>query len=134
MGLFAVRCITRNDLFFAVVTVVIVLGIYCGMCVIDPKLLLLHCAASLCSTTRVYLRSVASGGGRDSSVGIATRYVLDGPGIESRWGEIFRTRPDRPWGPPSLLYNGYRVTLSGVKRPGRGVDHSPHLAPRLKKE
>jgi hypothetical protein len=23
-------------------------------------------------------------------------------------GEIFRTRPDRPWGPPSLLYNGYR--------------------------
>ena len=24
-------------------------------------------------------------GGRDSSVGIATRYGLDGPGIESRW-------------------------------------------------
>jgi hypothetical protein len=24
--------------------------------------------------------------GRDSSVGIATRYGLDGPGIESRWG------------------------------------------------
>jgi hypothetical protein len=24
-------------------------------------------------------------------------------------GEIFRTRPDRPWGPPSLLYNVYRV-------------------------
>ena len=23
-------------------------------------------------------------------------------------GEIFRTRPDRPWGPPSFLYNGYR--------------------------
>ena len=23
--------------------------------------------------------------GRDSSVGIATRYVLDGPGIEFRW-------------------------------------------------
>jgi len=23
-------------------------------------------------------------------------------------GEIFRTCPDRPWGPPSLLYNGYR--------------------------
>jgi hypothetical protein len=26
-------------------------------------------------------------------------------------GEIFHTRPDRPWGPPSLLYNGYRVFL-----------------------
>jgi hypothetical protein len=36
-------------------------------------------------------------------------YGLDGPGIESRWGEIFRPRPDRPWGPPSLLYNGYRL-------------------------
>jgi hypothetical protein len=28
-------------------------------------------------------------------------------------GEIFRTRPDRPWGPPSLLYNGYRVFTGG---------------------
>ena len=28
-------------------------------------------------------------------------------------GEIFRTRPDRPWGPPSLLYNGYRVFPEG---------------------
>jgi hypothetical protein len=37
--------------------------------------------------------------GRDSSVGIATRYWLDGPGIESRWGEIYRTRPNRPLGP-----------------------------------
>ena len=39
-----------------------------------------------------------------------TGYGLGGPGIESRWGsEVFRTRPDRPWCPPSLLYNGYRV-------------------------
>jgi hypothetical protein len=52
--------------------------------------------------------------GRDSSVGIATRYGLEGPGIESRCGrEIFRTRPDRPLGPPSLLYNGYRVFPGG---------------------
>ena len=29
---------------------------------------------------------------RDSSVGIAIRYGLDGPGFESRWGENFRTR------------------------------------------
>jgi len=35
-------------------------------------------------------------GGPGSSVGIATAYGLDGPGIESRWGEIFRTSPDRP--------------------------------------
>jgi len=52
--------------------------------------------------------------GRDGSVGIATRYVLVGLGIESQWGgENFRTRPDRPWGPPSLLYNGYRVFPRG---------------------
>jgi len=63
--------------------------------------------------------------GRDSSIGIATRYGLDGPGTESRWGgEICRTRPDRPWDPPSLLHNGYRV-FTGVKRPGRDVDQPP---------
>jgi hypothetical protein len=28
-------------------------------------------------------------------------------------GKIFRTRPDRPWGPPSLLYDGYRVFRGG---------------------
>jgi hypothetical protein len=28
-------------------------------------------------------------------------------------GAIFRTRPDRPWGPPSLLYDGYRVFPGG---------------------
>ena len=52
---------------------------------------------------------------QDGSVGIATRYAMDGPGIESRWGggEILRNNPDRPWGPPSLLYSGYRVFLWG---------------------
>ena len=52
--------------------------------------------------------------GRDSSVGIATRYGPDSPAIESRLGgEIFCTRPDLPWDPPSLLYNGYRVFHGG---------------------
>ena len=53
--------------------------------------------------------------GRDSSVGIATRYGPDGQWIESRRraGEIFRTRTDRPCGPPSLLYNGHRVFPGG---------------------
>ena len=51
--------------------------------------------------------------GPGSSVGIATGYELDGPGIEFQWGEIFRTCPDRPWGQPSLLYDGYRVNLRG---------------------
>jgi hypothetical protein len=33
--------------------------------------------------------------GRDSTVSIATRYGLDGPGIESRWGRDF-LHPSRP--------------------------------------
>jgi len=40
-------------------------------------------------------------------------------------GEIFRTCPDWPCGPPSLLYNGYRVTFPGVKSV-RGVTLTPH--------
>jgi hypothetical protein len=32
-----------------------------------------------------------------------------GPGIGSRWGEIIPIDPDRPWGPPSLLYNGKKL-------------------------
>jgi hypothetical protein len=47
-------------------------------------------------------------------------------------GEIFRTRPDRPWGLPSLLYNGYRVSFPGVKRPGREVDHPPSSSAEVK--
>jgi hypothetical protein len=39
-------------------------------------------------------------------------YGLDGVGIESRWGEI-SARPDRPWGLPSLLYNGNWVFPGG---------------------
>jgi len=58
--------------------------------------------------------------GPGSVVGIVTGYGLDGPGIESRWGEIFRTCPDRPWGPPNLLYNGYRV-FPGVGGKAAGV-------------
>ena len=38
-------------------------------------------------------------------------------------GDIFRTRPDRPLGPLSVLCNGYRVCFLRVKQPGRGVNH-----------
>jgi hypothetical protein len=70
---------------------------------------------------------------RDSSVGIATRYGLEGPGIESRWGEIFRTYPDQLRVTPSFLYNGYRVFPRG--KGGRGVMLTTHplLVPRLRK-
>ena len=64
--------------------------------------------------------------GQGSVVGTATGYGLDDPGIESRWvGEIFRTCPDRPWGPPSLLYNGYWVFPGAKERPERDANPSP---------
>ena len=68
-----------------------------------------------------------------SVVAIATGYGLDGLGIESQWGEIFRTCPDRPWGPPSLLYNGYRVFPGCKERPGRDADPSALLVPLSRK-
>jgi len=51
----------------------------------------------------------------NSPVGIATCYGLDSSGIKFWWwgGEIFRNWPDWPWGPPSLLYNGYWVIPTG---------------------
>jgi hypothetical protein len=46
--------------------------------------------------------------------------------------EIFRTRPHRPWGPPTLLYNGHRVSFPGVQRPGRRVNHPPPSSAEVK--
>jgi hypothetical protein len=40
--------------------------------------------------------------------------------------EIFHTCPDRPWGPPSLMYNEYQVFAGVRKRLGRDADPSPH--------
>ena len=70
----------------------------------------------------------------DSSVGIATRYVLNGPGIDFLVGgnEIFRTRPDRVWGPHSLLYYGWRVSLLRVTWTWHGVDHPPSSSAEVK--
>jgi hypothetical protein len=49
-------------------------------------------------------------------------------GSNSGGGDIFRTRPDRPWGPLNLLYNGSWV-FPGIKQPGRVIDHpSPSIA------
>jgi hypothetical protein len=65
---------------------------------------------------------------RDDTLTIGHYHLLN-PGK----GDIFYTRPERPWGPPTLLYNGYRV-IHGGKRQGLGVNCSAYLAPRLKKK
>jgi hypothetical protein len=75
--------------------------------------------------------------GQDSSVGTVTRYGLEGPGIETRWGggARFSAPVQTGRGAHPASYTMDTVSLiPGVKRPGRGVDHPPHPAPRLKKE
>jgi hypothetical protein len=71
-----------------------------------------------CVTRRQRISSVCSN---------CTCNGLDGPGIEclGGGGEIFRPSPDRPWDPPSLLYNGYLVFPGGKERPGRDAYPSP---------
>jgi len=40
-------------------------------------------------------------------------------------GENFRSRPNRPRRPLSLLYNAYRVSFPRIKWPEHGVNHPP---------
>ena len=63
--------------------------------------------------------------GRDSSVGIATRYGLDGPGIEARWGARFSVHVQTGPGAHPASYTMGTGSFLGVKRPGRGVDNPP---------
>ena len=62
---------------------------------------------------------------RDSSVGIATRYRLERPGIESWWGRDF-PQPSRPTlgptQPPIQWVPG--LFPGGKERPGRGIVHT----------
>jgi hypothetical protein len=61
--------------------------------------------------------------GRDSSVGIATRYRLDGSGIESRWGQDIAHPASYTMGTKSF---------PGVNRPGHDVDHPPSSSAEVK--
>jgi len=80
-------------------------------------------------------RTVHYANGPDSSVGRATGYGLDGPGIEFWWkGEIIRTCPDRPWSPSSHLYNGYKVYPGVIDPPGRDADPLTPSRAVVKKE
>ena len=57
--------------------------------------------------------------GLDSSVGTATRYGLDGPGFQILVGECFSALVQTvAGGPPSLLYNEYRLFFPGGKAAG----------------
>ena len=62
---------------------------------------------------------------RDSSVGIATRYGIDGPGIESRWKRDFPHSSRPALGPTQPPTQWYRDSVPRVKRPRRGINHPP---------
>jgi len=67
-------------------------------------------------------------------VDVVTHYRLDGSGIESQWrGIISASVQTGPGAHPASFTTG-TGSFPGVKRPGHGVDHPPHLAPRLKIE
>ena len=63
--------------------------------VVEKKELSKSVQAQTTKLASFFLLSFSLRTGRDSSVGIATRYGLDGPGIESRWGRDF-PHPSRP--------------------------------------
>jgi hypothetical protein len=66
-----------------------------------------------------------------SSVGIATDYGLDGPGIDSRYRRYF-PRLSRPaLGPTQPPVQWVPALSRGKERPGRAVDHSPPSSPEV---
>ena len=70
--------------------------------------------------------------GRDSSVGIATRYGLKGPGIESRCGARFSAPVQTGPGAHPASYTMSAGSLPECKRPERGVDHPPPSSAEVK--
>jgi hypothetical protein len=68
---------------------------------------------------------------RDSVVGIATRYGLDVPGIESKWGRDFLHLSRRALGPTQPPVQ-WIPGLLGVKRHRCGTDHPPPPSAELK--
>ena len=69
--------------------------------------------------------------GRDSSVGIATLYGLDGPGIESRWGMRFSAPIQTGPGAHPASYTIGARSFPGIKRPRRD-DHQPSYSAEVK--
>jgi hypothetical protein len=65
---------------------------------------------------------------------IETRYGLDGPRDRIPVGARFSEPAQTSHEVHPVSYTIGTGSFPGVKRPRRGVDHPPHLAPRLKKE
>jgi len=71
--------------------------------------------------------------GRESSVGIATRYGLEGPGIEFRWRRDFTPVQTGPGAYPASYTMG-TGSFHGVQPPRGGVDHLPPSSAEVKEK
>ena len=73
-----------------------------------------------------FLKSYAwSAGSRERSVDIATRYELDGPGIESLWEARFSAPVQTGAVSHPTSYTMGTGSFPGLKRPGCGFDQRP---------
>jgi hypothetical protein len=73
---------------------------------------------------------------RYSSFGITTGNGLDVPGSIPDSARFFSSpqRPDRLWGPPSLVFSGYWESFPlDIRRQGRKPGHSPPSSAEVKK-
>ena len=80
----------------------------------DIHIIIVHCTKiTLCPTLHIFPKVFSKA------------YIVSTVrGLNPGGGEILLTCPDGPWGPPSLLYNGYRV-FPRVKS-GRSLTLNPH--------
>ena len=67
-----------------------------------------------------------------ANVGIATRYGLDGPGIEFRWEVRFPGRVQNGPGYHPASYTMVIGPFTVVKPTGRGIEHAPQSSVEVK--
>jgi len=75
-----------------------------------------------------YLNRVA----RVRAVGIATRYRVNGPGIESQCGQSFPQQSKTALAPTQPLCTLGAGSFSGIKWPRRGIYHPPSSSTEVK--
>jgi len=111
-------------------------NIFCRITCVShmSNVILYHCDSHNNHHHHHFHRYQSQPSGPGSAVAVPTRYGLDVPGIKYRWGARFSAPfQTGPGAHPASCTMG-TGSFPGVRRPGRGVDHPPHLVSKLKKE